>query len=75
LVIALSGELHTLLVMAAQTVVYSSLPNFVAVLAAKSLEMSADFRNHEQALLVYRSVVHAEQIRSNADHNSVIRHW
>jgi len=62
--------------MAAQTVVYLPLSNFAAVLASDPSEMRADFRSHEQALKVYRSVVNAEQTRTAADSHAVtIRHW
>lgn len=62
--------------MAAQTIMYSPPNNFVAVVSSDPLEMTADFRSHEQALNVYRRVVNAEQIRTATDlHAVTIRHW
>ena len=62
--------------MAAQTITYAPLNNFVEVVASDPSDTTADFRSYEQALNVYRRVLNAEQIRTaNNLHAVTIRHW
>jgi hypothetical protein len=62
--------------MAAQTIVYSTLNDLIAVLGHGQVENSPDFKKHELALTVYRSAMNVTMRQHMAnDEPTAIRHW